>query len=229
MSTSTPTQPPIDLLAAKARSRGVTAEQLDAFFRHVKQRDDGCWQWMGPINNNGLPIFSDCPPGQPGHLPVRHPTAHRTAFWGFKGRLYRYPYAKLIQTCGHKACVNPMHLQQKLVREAKPVELHTDTLTAIFSRVTVSPITGCWVWTGDVNISGYPTLELGGHPRALDVLVFAWFGTYLPGESEATHLPLHDCKVRTCLNPTHMDLVPAAEREALAGRLRHATEAGATA
>jgi len=235
MTTSTTTQPPLQMLVSKAKARGVTEQQLDAFFRNVRQRDDGCWQWMGTITNNGLPLFADCPPGRPGRLQAKSPMAHRTAFWWFKGRLYRYPYAKLIQTCGHKACVNPMHLQQKLVREAKPVELHTDTLTAIFSRVECVPmppvdrpdddelVGHCWRWTGDVNVSGYPTLEMLGHPRSLDVLVFAWFGTYLAGQSEATHLPLHKCEVRACLNPAHMRLVLAAERQAMAGRLRHAT------
>ena len=220
MSTSTPTQPPIELLVAKAKARGVTVEQLDTFFRHVTHRDDGCWQWTGPINNNGLPLFSDCPEGRPGRLQVKQPMGHRTAWWWFRGRLYRYPYAKLLQTCGHRACVNPMHLQQKLVREAKPVELHTDTLTAIFRHIKVSPITRCWVWMGNVNVSGYPTLEMGGHPRALDVLIYAWFNAYAEGESETTHLPLHTCQVRACLNPTHMELVPAADRQHLAGRLR---------
>lgn len=246
--TSTPT-PTIEEYVTKARAKGVTNQQLDHFFRHVEQLPSGCWQWTGSMNSNGLPLFPDCPGNtrdkatkrqQGRHLKtkklvgdkwvyseMKQPTAHRTAYYWFKGVLMNYPKWKLIQTCGHRGCVNPAHLRQVRVVEVAPVTLHTDTLTAIFSRVTVTPETGCWTWTGDVNVSGYPVLEMGGHPRAIDVLCYGWFVGYGLGEAETTHLPLHHCGVRACIHPAHMELVPTHMRRQLAAP--PATEEGATA
>ena len=216
----------VEQLVARAKAKGVTGEQLDAFFRHVRQRTDGCWQWLGQLTNSGSPLFADCPHNdrdpvtkkQRGRrINIKQPMAHRTAYYWFKGILRKYPRWKLVQTCGHRACVNPAHLRQVAVVEVQPVELHTGTLSQIFANVKVSPITGCWVWTGHHNLTGYPVLEMNGHPRALDVLLYAWFVGYAAGEAEATHLPHHKCKVRACINPSHMELVPTVMRKRLAG------------
>lgn len=216
----------IEQLVERAKAKGVTGDQLVAFFRHVNRRQDGCWQWMGQLTNSGGPLFADCPSNerdpatgkQAGRrINLKQPMAHRTAYYWFKGILRKYPRWKLVQTCGHKACVNPAHLRQVAVVEVPPVELHRDTLSQIFVNVQVSPITGCWVWGGTRNVTGYPVLDMHGHPRALDVLLYAWFVGYAAGEAETTHLPLHKCRVRACINPSHMELVPTVMRRRLAG------------
>jgi len=194
--------------------------QLPAFFSHVERTADGCWKWTGTLTPNGLPMFGDCPFGYAGRpdarLASRVPTAQRTAYSWWRGVLMPYPGWQMTTECGHKWCVNPAHLRQVRVPKKPPLALHTDTLAAVFGQVEVTRNTGCWHWTGKVSDTKYPLLELGGTMYTVDVLAFRWFGQYGEGQSEASHLLFHQCGVRACINPSHMQLVLRGERRRLA-------------
>ena len=71
------------------------------------------------------------------------------------------------------------------------------------ARIDPVPPSGCWVWTGPLNNSGYGSVYYNGHVWLVhrlshDVLV----GPIPPGLT-VDHL----CKVRTCVNTDHMELV----------------------
>lgn len=67
-------------------------------------------------------------------------------------------------------------------------------------------LTPCWVWQGHVNASGYGVVNDGGQTR-LAYAVYHDRVKTAPGEGEQRD---HLCRVRACVNPDHIEVVPAA-------------------
>ena len=62
---------------------------------------------------------------------------------------------------------------------------------------------GCWIWTGFVDSKGYGRWAAHGEERAHRASYVAMRGP-IPEGTEIDHL----CRVRRCINPTHMEAVP---------------------
>lgn len=90
-------------------------------------------------------------------------------------------------------------------RPAKP----GTPLPVRISRLSVQA-GGCWLWTGHHDRNGYPEIKIGGRrgKRALAhrVSYEAHIGPIPPG-LEIDHL----CRVRSCVNPAHLEAVTGAE------------------
>lgn len=70
-------------------------------------------------------------------------------------------------------------------------------------RIEPTPETGCWLWTGVINGSGYGRVGVGG------VLLMAHrvFWERANGSIPDGMLLDHLCRVRSCCNPDHLRLV----------------------
>ena len=79
------------------------------------------------------------------------------------------------------------------------------------------PNTGCWLWIGFLNPSGYGILNLRGRPTRAHRLSYEVHRGPIPPGLQLDHL----CRVRCCVNPDHLEPVTNAEnarRSPLIGR-----------
>lgn len=82
----------------------------------------------------------------------------------------------------------------------------------ILSRVSPEPNSGCWLWVGKVNYSGYATDNVpignGKHKSPLIHRVsYEHFAGPIPHGLVLDHL----CRVRCCVNPRHLEPVTQSE------------------
>lgn len=78
----------------------------------------------------------------------------------------------------------------------KPVPLEP----RFYSRVSPEPNTGCWLWTGAVNDSGYGVIAVGGRQRRATFAALVLHGR----TPEAGVYVLHRCDQPACVNPDHL-------------------------
>lgn len=78
---------------------------------------------------------------------------------------------------------------------------------SVLNRVAryVEPVTesGCWLWTGTIESSGYGRLRVGKRKLLAHRLVYA---IYRGGLADSDYLD-HLCRVRCCVNPDHLEIV----------------------
>ena len=77
------------------------------------------------------------------------------------------------------------------------------------SRVEKEPMSGCWLWTGTILSKGYGQLWVGttgkrvlAHRYSYELVRGA-----IPDGKQLDHL----CRVRSCVNPSHLEVVTARE------------------
>ena len=71
------------------------------------------------------------------------------------------------------------------------------------SKVEPEPMSGCWLWTGRPNSEGYGRMQIDGRRQYSHRMAYAhWVGP-IPEGLEIDHL----CRVRSCVNPKHMEPV----------------------
>ena len=80
-------------------------------------------------------------------------------------------------------------------------------------RIVRVPFSGCWLWTGATNSRGYGHLLVGGrhvlaHRYSLEIV-----NRPVPDGMVADHI----CKVRSCVNPDHLNHVTPRQNTLLKG------------
>ncbi len=71
------------------------------------------------------------------------------------------------------------------------------------AKVFPEPMSGCWLWVGAINWSGYGTYRLRGtHHNAHRVAYLLFVGS-IPPSLEIDH----KCRNRLCVNPDHLEAV----------------------
>jgi hypothetical protein len=74
------------------------------------------------------------------------------------------------------------------------------------SKYTTEPNSGCWLWMGHINAAGYGQYWFDrkmeyAHRAAYKILVGS-----IPDDLELDHL----CRIRSCVNPLHLEAVTRA-------------------
>jgi hypothetical protein len=82
---------------------------------------------------------------------------------------------------------------------------------------------GCWVWYGSTNQQGYGQFWVVGKLELAHRRAFLWWRGLIPPGTEIDHL----CRVRSCVNPSHLHAVSHRENT-LCGRTVTATNAAKT-
>ena len=77
-----------------------------------------------------------------------------------------------------------------------------------WKKVSPEPMTGCWIWTGATSGNGYGSFKIatGKWARSHRIAYAALVGDIAAG----LHLD-HLCRVRSCVNPRHLEQVTNAE------------------
>lgn len=100
---------------------------------------------------------------------------------------------------------------------------HTPLIERFWAYVEPEPMSGCWLWIGSTR-RGYGYIGAGGREgRNLRAHRFAY--TYYRGEIPAGLELDHLCRVRSCVNPAHLEAVSHPENMTRARRpcrLEHA-------
>ncbi|HUK66827.1 MAG TPA: HNH endonuclease [Anaeromyxobacteraceae bacterium] len=88
------------------------------------------------------------------------------------------------------------------------------SVKSFLDAVSPEPNTGCWLWTGKVDRSGYGLFELF---QGEEVLAHRYaFELFCPRFAAGVELD-HRCGVRSCVNPLHLRVSERAARLASPG------------
>ncbi len=81
------------------------------------------------------------------------------------------------------------------------------TIERILEWVTPEPNSGCWLWTGSLGGNGYARLSINRKMVAAHRAAYEFVKGPIPDGLELDHL----CRVRSCVNPDHLE--PVTHRE----------------
>lgn len=70
------------------------------------------------------------------------------------------------------------------------------------AKVVPEPNTGCWLWTGEVTVSGYG--QFWDKLQKKTVRSHRWIYKKVVGDTEDGMYICHKCDVPACVNPAHL-------------------------
>ena len=76
-------------------------------------------------------------------------------------------------------------------------------LERIESRCIPIPESGCWIWEGATDSDGYGHIKVDGIVRRVYVVLYELDKGPIPPGLQPDHL----CRVKPCINPSHLELV----------------------
>lgn len=74
---------------------------------------------------------------------------------------------------------------------------------AFLSEVEFEPMSGCWIWMGARQTSGYGNCHFPGRRRRTYLVHRVSYEMFV-GSIPAGQCVLHKCDLRCCVNPTHL-------------------------
>jgi hypothetical protein len=95
----------------------------------------------------------------------------------------------------------------------RPGTKPTPIIDRLMRRVAEDMTTGCWIWTGSCNASGYGRIAGPQGNQFTHRVAYEYFVAEIP---EGLHID-HLCRVTSCCNPWHLDPVTPAENLRRAG------------
>lgn len=75
-------------------------------------------------------------------------------------------------------------------------------LQRFISKIAVQD-NGCWLWTGNINASGYGCVQLNGKAHLAHRAAYVHFIGPIPDGLSAHHR----CRNRACVNPAHLEAI----------------------
>lgn len=87
----------------------------------------------------------------------------------------------------------------------------------LYFQTRIQNAEGCWSWTGHLNPTGYGVASMAGGKTALaHRTVYEMVKGEIPGDLTVDHL----CRNKSCVNPSHMEIVTRGEntRRAMAAK-----------
>lgn len=79
------------------------------------------------------------------------------------------------------------------------MQITDDAIARFEAKVMPVPWSGCWLWLGALNDSGYGIFSVGG------VLVRAHHFSFRGQLPRRKKLLMHQCDIRCCVNPWHLE------------------------
>lgn len=76
-------------------------------------------------------------------------------------------------------------------------------MTKFETNYIPEPNTGCWLWTGLINNSGYGRVYIDGVNKPAHRLAYRLFNGSIPNDLTVDHR----CNTPSCVNPQHLDLL----------------------
>jgi hypothetical protein len=80
---------------------------------------------------------------------------------------------------------------------------------SLMSRVTIDPVSGCWIWTG-AKVDGYGQVKIKRKVRYVHVVMWELHNGPVPPGRELDHFK---CENRACCNPQHVRPVTLRENQ----------------
>ncbi len=97
-------------------------------------------------------------------------------------------------------------------------EYHPSQLTRLVrTKIRVDDESGCWVWTGSCDTSGYAQHKRKGKLVQTHRYVYTMLVGPIGDDLTVDHL---NCITRACVNPEHMELVTRSENSTRANHRR---------
>lgn len=80
----------------------------------------------------------------------------------------------------------------------------------IFSKISIDPNTGCWIWDGSQDGGGYGLVWYHNRTERIHRVLYAWKYGPIPRGAKPTKIAQLDhvvCNNTICCNPEHLELV----------------------
>lgn len=150
---------------------------------HYIRKTDSCWWWLGELRDSGHGVAWNN--GQ-------RRLARLVVYEALVGPLP--PGARMKETCGNKACVNPAHLSNEPGKFEVPVQ------DRFWGYVNKGSIEECWLWTASRNRAGYGKIIVSGRMKYAHRVSLGLAGVVVPDDA----LVCHKCDNPPCVNPDHL-------------------------
>jgi hypothetical protein len=89
--------------------------------------------------------------------------------------------------------------------------VNKDQRDGVFSRLVVDRETGCLLWTGAKDGSGYGYVTIRRRKHRVHRLMYELFVGEIPEGMELDHVKARGCANRHCASPAHLEAVTHAE------------------
>lgn len=87
------------------------------------------------------------------------------------------------------------------------VKVITDPVPRFWAKVMPEPNSGCWLWLGSISGEGYGSLAVNAGQKQAHRWSYEHFVGPIPDGLQIDHL----CRVRCCVNPSHLEAVTQRE------------------